>query len=169
MTTRKSVWLDLEDTIITPVVDGWWKTELINVEKIKRIIDDFNPDSVNIFSFAIWNQKELQSFNSAVRPLIEQHLGRKLSSIPTVDDEIIPTCCAVLGLQRNTVDFSEASAFWSKHQAFRLCCRQLFKNIWATWQHETEVLFLDDVVWNETFEWPDIKVKGQIINIDTIN
>lgn len=100
--------------------------------------------------------------------MIEEALGTHLTNTPTVDNDIIPACCRVLGITPGSVDFSEASAFWSKHQGFRLFCLDHFKNAWRGWGLETEVVFLDDAVFNETFEWPDLHVKGRILNIDTL-
>jgi hypothetical protein len=168
METRRTLWLDLEDTVLTPVLDGWFNTEVINRTKVQDIIKDFKPDAVSIFSFAIWNQTELEKFNQGTRPTLEQVLGVQFSTIPRVDEDIIPICCEVMGIHKGTVDFQEASNFWSKHQAFRLCLRHLTKNLWKDWQIETEVIFLDDAVFNETFEWPDTHVKGRILNIDTL-
>lgn len=158
---KKHLFLDLEDTIITPVLNGWFNTHLINVQKVRSVIQDFAPDEVHVFSFAIWNQFELNAFNLGTREMIERSLGIKFTSVPTVDDVIIPACCAVHGLQ--PVDFQEMSNFWGKHEAFRLSMRHLFANTAGV-----EVMLLDDVVLNETFEWPDLKIKGRIVNIDKL-
>lgn len=165
MTIRKHLFLDLEDTIITPVTEGWWCTELINVQKIKDVIAEFQPDVINIFSFAIWNDMELESFNKGTRPMIEQALGRTLSAVPRVEGEIIEACCNEMWLARERVDFIDLNHFWGKHEAFRLNMRHLFKNAWDKWQQETVVMLLDDAVMNENFEWPDLHIKGMIKDI----
>lgn len=163
----RHLFLDLEDTVITPVVEGWFNVHFINVERVRNIIAEWKPDFVHIFSFAIWNQHELLRFNQAVRPRLEQLLGVKLSIVPTVDDDILPNCCRVLGISHDRVDFSDMSDFWSKQEAFRLNIRHLFK---TTAQHGamTEVMLLDDVVFNEFFDWPDLRVLGSILNIDNL-
>lgn len=165
---KRHLFLDLEDTVITPVMNGWFDTHLINIPKIKKIIQDFNPDEIHIFSFAIWNKDELQKFNIGTRPMIEEILGRTLSAVPTVDDDIIPVCCDVKGMSSKSVDFMECSNFWGKHESFRLNMRHQFKTNWPNWKIKTEVVFLDDAVWDENFEWPDLQISGKIINIDNI-
>ena len=165
---NKHMFLDLEDTIITPVMNGWFNTDLINVQKIASIIEEWQPDHVHLFSFAIWNAKELQGFNEGTLPLIEAALRVKIEWKPTVDDDIIPACCKVMALHRDTVDFSDASSFWGKHEAFRLFVRDKFSRHWANWGTNVEVMLLDDAVINERFEWPDLQVKGSIVNIDTV-
>jgi hypothetical protein len=169
MITRKHLFLDLEDTVIAPVLNGWWNTELMNVEKIKRVIEEFQPDVVNIFSFAIHNDRERDEFvQSGTKAMVEKALGCTISAVPTVENEIIDKCCNAKWLSHKTVDFMDIRDFWGKHDAFRLSCQELFKNNWLMWMQETEVMLLDDDVMNENFEWPDLHVKGRIINIDTI-
>jgi hypothetical protein len=161
----KHLFLDLEDTIITPVTTGWHNTELINVALIRKHILDLNPDFIHIFSFAIWDERELGLFRKHCCPMIEQALGIKISNVPTVDDDIIPACCDIMGLSRSTVTFDDVSSFWSKHESFRLWCRRKFINRAFS---EVKVVLLDDAVINETFSWPDLGMTGEIIRIETL-
>ena len=158
----RHLFLDLEDTIITPVVEGWWRTELINVAKIKAFMAEFKPDFVHLFSFAIWNRNEDVGFQAGTRPLIEEGLGVKLTWCPIVDDDILPSCMKVLNLAPGTMDFSDMSDFWGKQEAFRLFMRHTFRS----GSTPVEVTLLDDAVYNETFEWPHLQLKGRILNID---
>ena len=162
----KHLFLDLENTIITPAMNGWHHTELINVEKIKNIISDFKPDHVHVFSFAIWNKIQLHEFNASTRSMIEKALGVKLENVPTVNDDIIPACCSIRKIHSDRVTFSDASEFWCKHESFRLFTRFTFKNAWPAWESQTHVMLLDDMVFNEKFEWADMRITGEIKNID---
>ena len=166
MQTCRHLFLDLEDTIITPVMDGWFNTHLINVEKIKRIMADFNPDRLHLFSFAVWNEEDLKQFNLGTRPMIENALGRQFDSTWTVDDDILPACLEIRKMAPGVVDSSKMSAFWGKHETFRLNMRHRHRVTWKNLQIETEVMLLDDAVWDESWEWPDLHVKGRIININ---
>lgn len=167
MATIRHLFLDLEDTVITPVMNGWFNTHMINVQKVRAFIAEYKPDSVHLFSFAIWNEAERTRFNLGTRPMLEKSLGITLSAVPTVDDEIIPVACKVMNLGNGSVDFQEMSNFWGKHETFRLNMRHMFK---TAHQHgnEVEVALLDDAVINEEFYWPDLKVRGRILNIDTM-
>lgn len=160
----RHLFIDLEDTIITPVMNGWFNTHLINVELIQKIIAEFEPDFLHVFSFAIWNQEERMRFDLGTRPMIEARLGMKFNLVPTVDDSIIPACCAVMGIDPGAINFSDMSDFWGKHEAFRLFCRKQFAN---THEHDvdTEVLLLDDAVMNEEFFWPDLRITGKISKV----
>lgn len=168
MEQRRHVFLDLEDTIITPVVEGWPNVHLINVPKIKRVIEEFRPHSVHLFSFAIWNEFEKGRFATFVQERIENVLGVKLGLIPMVDVEIKQACCDIMRLNPECVDFNDMSEFWSKQESFRLFSRFIFRNSWKNWQQETEVLFLDDAVEDEDFFFPNLRLRGSIRNIDNI-
>jgi hypothetical protein len=163
----KHLFLDLEDTIITPVVDGWFNTHLINLEKIQAVMADFEPDEIHVFSFAVWNQQELVRFNMGTRPMIETRLGKRFSIVPTVDDDIIPACCSIMHIDPGSIVFSDMSDFWGKQESFRLFCRKIFANT-HTHDIDTEVILLDDAVMNEGFYFPDLRLRGSIHNIDQL-
>lgn len=166
MSVIRELYLDLEDTVITPVVSGWRNCEFINESVIREFVQEFRPDHISLFSFAIHNQRELLLFEQHLRSDLEQWLGCRLDVVPRVNEDIIPACCRVMRIHPGTVDFIEASAFWGKHTSFKLWLRDRCRTTWAQSQIETEVLFLDDAVANEDFRWPDIYVRGSIRNID---
>lgn len=164
----RHLWLDLEDTVITPVVNGWFNTQMINVQKVRAFIQEYKPDQVNIFSFAIWNQQELERFKLGTLPMLERSLGVKISAMPTVDDHMIPAACSVMSMNPATVDFQEMSNFWGKQQTFILNMRHIFKR---SHEHneDIEVVLLDDAVVDEEFFFPKLRLTGRIINIDEYN
>lgn len=160
----KHLWLDLESTVITPVLEGWFRTEVINVAKVKAFIEEFQPDQVHIFSFAIWDQEQLERFTEGTRPMLEEALGVTFDRCPTVDGDILPACCEVMKISMSTLLFSDLVDFWGKHEAFRLYLRGVFGRSASASTH----VLLDDVVFNEEFHWPDMKITGRILNIDTM-
>jgi len=162
----RHLFLDLEDTVITPVVEGWWKTEPINVAKVKGVIEAWRPSMIHLFSFAIHNDGEREKFRLGTRPMLEERFGITLATEWRVDEDIIRMCCAVTGLHPDAVDFQEMSNFWGKAGAFRLCMQHHFRN-GPNHDQDTEVMLLDDAVFNETFSWPDKRIRGHIVNIDT--
>jgi hypothetical protein len=164
MKTARHLWLDLEDTIITPVVNGWFNVQLMNIVKVRQVIKEFEPDYVHIFSFAIWDQAQLHSFNTLLRDHLERALGVEFSVVPTVDDDILPRCCKVAGIHRDTVSFLEMSDFWGKHEAFRLFMRSTYADMQP--DVSVDVMLLDDSVINESFNWPDLRISGRIFNIE---
>lgn len=162
MSTQRHLYLDLEDTIIEPVTEGWPNTRLINTQKIRAFIDEFKPHYLHIFSFAIHNEWEKKGFMTFVQRRIEEVCGMPVTVIPMVDSEIIFACCKMMGISTDTVSFSDMCDFWGKQQAFRLCMRNLYRNN----STPVELVLLDDVVYNEEITWLDLNVKLRIFNID---
>lgn len=161
----KHLFLDLEDTVITPVWNGWQDTELINIQLVRDLIEFEKPDQVSIFSFAIHNQKERAEFVKHVRGRLEAALEVVICNIPMVDEHIIPACARTMGIHPETVSFNDACEFWSKHQAFRLYVKDSFRLVRQTWRTATEVILLDDMVFNETWHWPDLRIAGKLIRV----
>ena len=165
MKAGRHLFLDLEDTVITPVVGGWTSWEPINLAKVRAFIEWWGPDSVNIFSFALHDAEDMAGFDEYVRPFLERELGVRFESVPTTEGDILGACCQVMRLHRGKVDFEEMSAFWSKHEAFRLFIRSL---VGSGVVGGAEVALLDDAVADEAFSWPALRVGGTIINIDSV-
>lgn len=154
----KKLFLDLEDTVITPVFEGWANAELMNIQKVRGVISQFQPDEVHIFSFAIWDKDDIHNFNFWVRNRLELALGVNILLIPTVDD-ILDTCCKQTGIVRSTVDFKDLLQFWGKQDSFKHCVKGM---------KDCQVMLLDDSVMDESFSFPEISVSGLILNIDKL-
>lgn len=161
-TPPRHLFLDLEDTIITPVMEGWANTELINVELIKGFIDQWQPTNLHIFSFAIHSTWDLARFKDDVQPRIEVALGRPLEIVPLTQDNIFRQCCKVKKIAFERVSFSDVSDFWGKHDSFKLYVRALF----AQAHKPVEVALLDDAVEDEDFCFPSLGISGVIRNIE---
>jgi hypothetical protein len=166
MNPGRHLFLDLEETIVDPLYSGWACTNIINVQKITDLISAFNPDEVHLFSFAVWNQQELVKFNEHLRPHIEKTFGFSFSGTWTVDDDILPLCTAQMRLGNYSVSFSDMVDFWGKQHSFKLAMRQTFLN--SAHDSCTEVMLVDDIVHNETFFWPDYKLTGKIVDVNSL-
>jgi hypothetical protein len=105
-----TVWLDLEQTVISI----WHDPVLINVEKIKAWLDNRDIKTINIFSFAVWNQADRDQFNAGMRDMIEQALGRRIDTVPTCEE----IKRAVFDSKGTVFDLSEFISIWQKEKAF---------------------------------------------------
>ena len=151
------LFLDLEDTIITPVVQGWNNTELINVHKIQNFIKSYQPDTLNIFSFAIHDDYNYRMFKtSGTLDMIERALGMEIQMIPTVERMIIKYA-QNMKLHRHSLDFIEFVQLIGKQNAFR-------HYVYSLNQKDNEYVLLDDVVVRESFRFKNI--SGEIYNIN---
>lgn len=77
----RTAYLDLEDTVIEPALDGFANANLINIAKVRAMLDVFNPQELHIFSFAIYNDFDIRSFDEHLKPRLENALGRKIDRI----------------------------------------------------------------------------------------
>lgn len=165
---RRILALDLEDTVVTPIVNGWHNFDIINLTKVRDVLRSFDPHSVIIFSFAIWDQHQRRLFETYCRPHLERELGVTFDLVLTVDDDIIPACCRLLGMEPTSVDFQEMSAFWGKQGSFRLWARHHATNCQQLSNLPVHLLLLDDVVYNERIVWSDLRAIVEQRNIDQL-
>jgi hypothetical protein len=155
---QNHLFLDLEDTVITPVLDGWSNAEILldNIALYRDLI--LKADQVNIYSFAIHDQFQLELFRKELQPELELALGRKLGIIPTVDNHIIPAVSRQLKLSHH-LTFSELLDIGSKQFAFPHYVKEVFKGL------PVNVVLLDDAVENSTFAFPNLNLTGQMIRV----
>lgn len=158
------LFLDLEDTIITPATLGWHLCELINVDKIKRFISNNNIEVVSIFSFAVHDKREKMLFEKHNRAMIEQALGHSLFRIPTVDDDIVPACARQKSLAPSLISFQEMVEFWGKDLAFQLFLKEDFQRN----RTPINIFFLDDAIEDFHFEIPKLALTVKTFNIDDL-
>lgn len=157
------LFLDLEGTVITPVLDGWHNTEILNLDKIKDVIWKEQPLTVSIFSFALHNEFDLSAFNCRIRLELERELGVDFARVPLVRD-IKSEVCSIKRLHPNKVDLDDLSSFFGKHDSFRLFVRSLTNTPHPRNIHRKFIL-MDDTVFNETWNWPDRNVSGEIVHV----
>jgi len=168
MNESRILFLDLEDTIITPVLEGWWNTELINLNKIRNFIKIFNPSSLHIFSFAIHNEQDYRNFvNSGTKGMIENALDMHIVRTPTVEDIIVETSEQML-IHPSTVPFNDLVQMWGKQLSFPMYIRTNFVNA----KNDVSVALLDDTVFDQEFSFKtnsDDRIFGSILNIDKLS
>lgn len=79
---NKSLFIDLEGTVI----GSWNDPRLINEDSVRKFIRWQDVDHVNIFSFAIWTQKDLEQFHRVLQPQLESALDTRIINVPMVAD-----------------------------------------------------------------------------------
>jgi hypothetical protein len=159
-----TLFLDLEDTIITPVIEGWHMCEIINLNKINKFIVDNNIEVISIFSFALHDKLQKNLFTKYTQPMIEKALGLPLFMIPNVEDDIIPACCRQNHIAPALVSFEELCDFWGKQLSFLLFIRETFKNN----KSPMNIFFLDDAIIDMHFQLPHLQIEAKTFNIDNL-
>lgn len=167
MTAHRHLFLDLEDTVIEPVYQGWHRTELVNTERVRAFIQEWKPTAVHLFSFAVHNVHELSGFNRGTRPMLEQALGVQIRMTPTVDDDILPACCKLQNLSVRRTTFEELVEFWGKQTAFKMFMRHNMHRLFNRddFNEPLHAALLDDAVFDEDVSWPNENVHLAIRNV----
>jgi hypothetical protein len=148
------VWLDLEETII----NSWHEGLLMNVDKIKKQLELLNVCTVNIWSFAIWDEDDHNEFvKSGMKESIERALNVTINGWLCVDD-------IQKAVQKyENITYESRSDFMSlngKHWSFIKYC--LYK------QRGHQNILIDDVVGNWLMSDADTNTIVQLINIKNI-
>ncbi|PPD55509.1 MAG: hypothetical protein CTY12_00605 [Methylotenera sp.] len=84
MSQAIKIWLDLEETII----NNWYDGLLINPGRIKKWIKStYNVDEINIWSFAIYDEKDKAEFvSSGMKEAIEKALECRINDFLSIDE-----------------------------------------------------------------------------------
>ena len=69
-TTKFTVFLDLEQTVITDWYDGY----LANTTQVREFLATQKVTQFTVFSFAVWDQKDQDEFDSRHRRVLEKAL-----------------------------------------------------------------------------------------------
>jgi len=145
------LFLDLEATVI----ESWEVPVLVNISKITQILHKLSPRKIGIFSFAIWSDDDLHTFNRIIRPNIERELCISIS------DDLIPTKRSIhkkikeegkeVFLAKDFISFDDFTELWSKDRAFIDWCRASFT--------DKRIILLDDIVTTCKLEFPDLTIE----------
>lgn len=166
MNSKKRVaFIDLEDTVIAPVLQGWPAAEPIALANtVRQFLEVWEPDEVRVFSFAIHSEEDLKGFESHVQPWLERLLGFKIAQRPQTIQDIIEEVSKMRRLHPSKVGFSDLVDFLGKGGAFKECMRSEGRKN----DGDLEVVLLDDCVEDETFEFPAVGVVGRLVNVERL-
>jgi hypothetical protein len=164
ITPQKHIFFDLEDTLITPVIEGWLMCELVNFHKIQSILNEFQPTHVHTFTFAIHDDNDRCGFEAHCKQWIEQTHQFTFSTCNGIH-EIRERCCRVKGLQSNLTSISDMVEFWGKQVSFRLFAEDWFKQSFSKHNpnQPVEIMLVDDSIIPEKFELFDGMLKASCV------
>ena len=143
------VFLDLEQTII----DEWSNPVLINVGKISNFLRQNNVDEIEIFSFAIWDENDVQGFYD-----MKEALEDVLSVRITIAHRLENVAKIVNKHNRFQLELAETVSLWGKAKTFE-------DFIEATCR-DSHCILIDDVVPTKRI---DNKDTGNIIELFNVN
>lgn len=166
MTTKQICFLDIEDTIMEPVLlKGWYMADVLvkNCNKIKSWIDANSVSELHIFSFALWGPGDAKGWEDYKKSYFEKFFGMSFTSI-SMRDDILKACCIEKGLSANTVTWAEIVDFYGKETAFEFWVKQktagTTENVVAT--------LIDDAVEDSSRVFTKRLLTINTINIDNM-
>jgi hypothetical protein len=148
------VWLDLEETIINNFDDGLF---LGHVYKIKKWLDQKEIKEVNIWSFAIWDDKDIKSFEFRLKEEIELALGRPIISYPSVEQ------MQKLVYHYESIEYDSRSDFMQLNGKRWSFIKYCLGNQYSF--EANECVLIDDAVPNQTLVDYDRNLTIQLINV----
>jgi hypothetical protein len=144
---QKTVFVDLEECLAL----SWADPIPCNHEKVERFLAEHGRE-VELFSFAVWNEKEVEIFREKHGPMLEREFNCKFVNVHPLSK--------VHDIVRrfNQVHFEswELSSIWGKARSFEDFC---------LWQNKTDwhfVLF-DDTVLDKTIHYTGSNVIIELV------
>jgi len=151
---NKFVFLDLEGTVIDDIDNQG----LLDLRAVRRWLKSEDVVVVSIFSFAIDNKGERDTFmRQWTRRTLEAELGVEIGKVVTTEDAM------AAALHRNRVQFEglwEFKQLWGKERGFIDFAFQNFTN--------AEVVLLDDLVIDQTVVFPTKNLTIRLVNVNTL-
>lgn len=145
---------DLEETLI----NEWGEFFIVNEKKVSKFIKTLpNNTEFGLFSFAVYNQKDLDLFNKEHKDFIQNVFGFKFDDnlLFTVED-IISNIKKIKKTLK--FDFKDFFDFFDKESSFSLMSKlNEFKNC--------HLILVDDLVNNIELFNKDLNVKVTFINV----
>lgn len=146
---------DLEETLIT----DWHDPVLCNVQKVRAWITANDVKEANIFSWAVWDEADIEVFNRDLKHWLEDSFGFKIIGVVS-KGAAIKVVCKHKGLKINIndgLDVADVANFFGKHGIFTEWC--------LAWGRDCTCVLLDDVVPNRTIVDADRNVTIKLVNV----
>jgi hypothetical protein len=151
MTPNRHYW-DLEGTVI----DNWDSQQLCNVHEVRRYVAANNITDVTIFSFAIWDEKDVATFHRELEPMLVDAFGVKFVNV--LSAEYVRK--VVLKHMRAHFDLNDFLCLWGKNRGFIEYCEAGLTG--------GTVTLLDDQVPNVTHINHDRELTMKLVNVNTL-
>lgn len=140
----KHLYLDLEDTVITPVTAGWLTGEIItaHIATVRKLCQW--ADRVSIFSFAVGSASDRDGFRE-IQKWLEDAIGCDIAHVPTCDE-----IQAVIATHKKFAhgpgffDFDDMCCFYGKEGAFDLWIKKRWLD--GAYADGDQIMLLDDTI-----------------------
>jgi len=147
---RKRVFVDLEETLVR----SWDNPVAINHREVVSFTMK-HGEEVELFSFAVWDDNDVEKFREKMQAGIEKEFGIKIIKVWPCS-EIFKRVRHWTGVQ---FEDHEVASIWGKERGFEDFCHSLGNP-------DTEFVLLDDTVRNKTICLPDRNVKIKFVKCE---
>lgn len=134
-------------------MDSWDSGLLANVSKLREFVAENDVKEVTVFSFAVWDDKDVATFNKLHKQMLEDAFNVKVVECLSMED-VRKVVCQWAGVHFDLHDFV---ALWGKRKGFMDYCS-------ATLRDCTAVL-VDDVVPNQTLWDHDSNLRVELVHM----
>jgi hypothetical protein len=154
---KTKFFFDLEETLIT----DWHDPVLCKVQRVKQWITDNNVKQAGVFSWAVWDQKDVDVFNSTLKNWLEGVFEVEFVEVVPKKDAVREVC-VVKGLQHNNdLDLLDAASIFGKHGIFTEWC--------LARERDCVCVLLDDAVPDRVTIDHDTNVTVKLVNVDKLS
>jgi hypothetical protein len=154
MNSKFKIFLDLEETVI----DSWDSGMLVNSAQVRDFLDHFSAKTARVFSFAVWDRADQDTFDRLHRRPLEKALDVHFDLCPTVQD-FMQTDTALTGVHWHG-DVTEFITLRGKVGAFTNWCR---------FHHpDSDCLLVDDIVPNMDIMNHDTHSVIRFVNVSKL-
>ena len=159
MDTKTHFFFDLEETLIT----DWHDPVLTNVQRVREWIKANGVTEAGIFSWAIWDEKDVNKFNLEMKRWLEDAFGFKVTQV-VIKRDAVAIAAKHKGLRfdiNDPLDVADMASIFGKHGIFTEFC-------FATFQVDCTCVLLDDVVPNRTIFDHNSNLTVKLVNVTDI-
>lgn len=147
---KKIFYFDLEETVI----ESWHDPLLCNVKKVRDFIAKNNIEQIHIFSAAIWNDRDKNTFEKSLKPFLEGVFNIEILSCPSMEDVWKET-------QWKTVKFDNVM------EMIAMIGKKCMFEDWCKWKHhkDSHCVLLDDSFEDEIIINRVHNTQVEVVNI----
>lgn len=143
--SKKIILFDLENTLINAWDDP--RPMEVMIPLIPEWIHNEKPFKAGLFSFAVWHDKDLNTFNNKMREDVERVFDIEFDDdLIFLRDELLSTFRNILHMP--FLDSDDLHSFFNKS----MIVQQLWEHEWVHKFEETELILLDDTVHDMTMK-----------------
>ena len=154
--------MDLEDTVIDRFDRN--PIKLVNIPYVVKYLTDNNISDVEIFSFAIWGEKEKDDFKNNMKSILEKELNVTISNEVLTLDRLIRIFSS--NKKTNQIAFNDFFQFVDKTTMFIEYVKYLsYRDLKLK---DTQYILIDDLVMDTLVHFKNRNLQIELVNVKNL-